>query len=412
MIRVRVEDFQSIHCAELEIDGFTVLTGTNNAGKSALFRALRGAFTNARGTGFVRQGGTKCTVALDFGDGKSLVWEKGRDGTNDYVVNGVRFKKVGHGVPEEVRALGIQPIVVNNTEYWPQLAPQIVGVSFLLDQPGSVVAEAVADVGRVDTLNQALRASESDKRGARANLKVRVADGKRLLEKRAAFDSLGVALDLVAALEAKVAAGRTLGETKALVERQANRLRAARTDVESLAGTDTLRVPSEEQVAEAVALSRSGRQLRSLRERCRASRELAQSLSSLDSVGGLLPREALVDRAGKLKLALRVTRGLTQRYVDARRDALAASTEHAQLAAVKVGSELVEQARKLSRAAGNACHLVNRLRAVRQEVGDLDRQIARVKHECDRLQSNLKTLVDGKATCPLCGSSIVSRECT
>lgn len=410
MIRVRVEDFQSIHQAEIEIDGLTVLTGTNNAGKSALFRALRGAFTNARGTGFVRQGATKCTVALDFEDGKSLLWEKGRDGTNDYVVNGVRFKKVGHGAPEEVRALGIQPIAVNNTEYWPQLAPQIVGVSFLLDQPGSVVAEAVADVGRVDTLNQALRASESDKRSARADLKVRVADGKRLFEKRAAFEGLGVALEAVAALEAKVEAGRTLGEKKALVERQAKRLLAARADVEGLAGVDTLSVPSDEQVARVVALSTSGRQLRSLRERYCASRELAQSLSSLDSVGGLLPKQAVVDRAGKLKLALRVTRGLTQRYVDARRDALAASTEHAQLGALEVGSELAERARKFSRAVGNASQLVDRLRAVRQEVGDLERQIAKVEEESNRLQSNLEGMVDGRTTCPLCGSSLVAQE--
>ena len=35
-VRVHVQNFQSIREAEVEIAGFTVITGTNNTGKTAL----------------------------------------------------------------------------------------------------------------------------------------------------------------------------------------------------------------------------------------------------------------------------------------------------------------------------------------------------------------------------------------
>lgn len=160
---------------------------------SALHRAVYGAVTNARGTKFVRYGKDQCTVTLDFGDGHKLVWEKGEK-VNSYTVDGKRFNKVGAGAPPaEVASLGIAPIDAAGKELWPQFAHQFTGQVFLLDQPGSVLAESIADVTRVGVLNEALRDTQSDRRNQGAELKVRRMD----LAKMEALESSYAGLDTV-----------------------------------------------------------------------------------------------------------------------------------------------------------------------------------------------------------------------
>ena len=67
-MKVTVENFQSIKRAEIDVDGFTVITGPNNSGKTALMRAIRGAFQNAPGSAFIRHGEKECRVEVDLGD--------------------------------------------------------------------------------------------------------------------------------------------------------------------------------------------------------------------------------------------------------------------------------------------------------------------------------------------------------
>lgn len=216
MILISVRNFQSIEHSAIEVDGFTVVTGPNNSGKTALMRAVRGVFTNAKGTSFVRYGTDACEVAVEFDDGQRVVWEKGKL-TNRYTVNGKILDKVGSGVPPEVEALGIFPITAGNQLVWPQIAPQFTGQVFLLDQSGSVLAEALSDVERVGKLSRALKASDSDKRQAVSELKVRRSDAKALASEMASFDGLDDALDQVDAVEATATALHALrGEIESL----------------------------------------------------------------------------------------------------------------------------------------------------------------------------------------------------
>ena len=178
-VKIRVRDFQSIEDAEIEVSGLTVITGQNNLGKSAFYRAAHGVFTNVRGTKYVRLGKDHCTVDITFGDGRTVTWEKGEK-VNRYTVDGKVLDKVGSGVPAEVGSLGVTPITAAGRELWPQFAPQFTGQVFLLDQPGSVLAESVADVTRVGVLNEALRNTQSDKRALASELKVRLSDVVRL----------------------------------------------------------------------------------------------------------------------------------------------------------------------------------------------------------------------------------------
>ena len=156
---------------------------------SAMLRAVHGVFTNARGTKYVRHGRDQCSVTLTFGDGRTVTWEKGEK-VNRYTVDGKVLDKVGSGVPVEVESFGVVPITASGREIWPQFAPQFTGQVFLLDQPGSVLAESVADVSRVGVLNEALRNTQSDKRALSSELKVRLGDVARYEAQEASYAGL------------------------------------------------------------------------------------------------------------------------------------------------------------------------------------------------------------------------------
>ena len=183
MVRVRVKNFQSIKDAEVVVDGLTVITGPNNSGKTSFMRAVKGVFTNASPGPLVRRGEPFLSVEIEFVGGDRVLWEKGSEkpygkgkNINRYVVNGVPISNVGRGVPPEVEALGVREIRASSDRIWPQIAPQFSGTLFLVDRPGSSIAEALADVERVGRLSDALRLSEKDRRTTTSELKVRRKD--------------------------------------------------------------------------------------------------------------------------------------------------------------------------------------------------------------------------------------------
>lgn len=173
---IHARDFQSIRDASLDVSGLTVVTGTNNSGKTAMVRAFRGVFANARGTSFVRHGTNFSSVTVSFHGGPWVTWEKGSPSINRYKLDGLTLENVSHGPPEEVRAMGVRSVTLGDREVWPQIALQMSGPIFLLDAPGSVMAEAVSDVERVAQLNAALRACESERKEEASTLKIRSKD--------------------------------------------------------------------------------------------------------------------------------------------------------------------------------------------------------------------------------------------
>jgi DNA repair ATPase RecN len=243
-ITVRVRDFQSIKDATLVIDGLTAITGPNNTGKSAFLRAIRGAFQNARGNSYVRHGAPYCQVDIEFDDGRSLTWKKGAKVKPTYIINGGKPIHPGAGVPDEVRAFGVVPITAGGREIWPQVAKQLQGQVFLLDEPGSVLAEAVANVDRVGRLNRSLKASEKDKRAVASELKVRHKDKGTQEAELEAFEGLD---KLVGDVEVLEGAAKLAGRISRAIEGYTDlRERHKRSSgiVTSLEGVEAIQVPS------------------------------------------------------------------------------------------------------------------------------------------------------------------------
>lgn len=201
MIKVKVENYQSIANADITIEGFTVVTGKNNSGKSALLRSINSVFTNALGSSFVRHGEDSCSVELDFGSGSTVKWSKGSKVKPTYWINGGDPIFCGRNAPLELEQFGVLPLKVGTREIWPQIAPQFSGQIFLIDLPGSVLAEVVADVDRVGELNTALKNCEKDKRSHRSKLKVRLEDLLNLQKERETYDNLEEEVEVYEKLE-------------------------------------------------------------------------------------------------------------------------------------------------------------------------------------------------------------------
>jgi DNA repair ATPase RecN len=188
-MKIKIENFQSLKDIELDVSGLTILTGSNNTGKSAVIRAVSGVFNNTRGNSFVRYGEKHSTVSVEWSDTEKVTWEKGKS-TNRYTINGKVFDKVGSNAPDELKDLGVYTLKAGGKEVSPQLAPQFTGQVFLLDQPGSVIADCIADSERVVGLNKALKESDKQKRGFSSILKVREGDLQKLDTKLEAYEGL------------------------------------------------------------------------------------------------------------------------------------------------------------------------------------------------------------------------------
>jgi len=352
-VQVHVKNFQSLKDTGLEVSGFTAITGPNNSGKSALMRAIRGVFQNTPGTTFVRHGADEMSVSLKFSDGRSIIWKKGTTSRSKptYIIDGGKPIHPGRAVPDEVRAFGVTPIKVMGQEVWPTLAPQITGQVFLLDQPGSSLAEAVADVDRVAKLNGALRSVDRDLRAASSKLKIRREDRIAHIEALQAFDGLDTVAAQVEAL---------------LLDRE-----------------------------KVIKLSKALETMISYKTRLEAARDEVVRLGRIEDVAVPDPRTAQAELA-----SLEALLSLRSRWVSAREVVMSLS-----------GAECVEVAafdtQKVSKALSALAFLEDarvRLSAAQAKVGGLEADLQTFTAEAERVDAEVKTLLGGFEKCPTCGA--------
>jgi len=403
-ITIRVQNFQSIKDATVVVDGFTVVTGANNSGKSALMRAVRAAFQNTRGTSFIRHGADKCIVDIDFGDGKTLKWEKGR-GKGDkptYVINGGKPLYPGQGVPDEVLKMGVRPITVGKDDVWPQFAPQFTGQLFLINQPGSVLAEAVSDVDKVSQLNQALRLTESDKRAASVELKIRRIDEETQTLELSRFKGLDNLVSEVSDLEAQGVQIVRIEKALASAKDLQDRLFRSQKAVDDLAGVDLVAVPPEDQSSSLVSILEDIGSMTDLETKLSRSRRAVDALSGIDHVG--VPSDTDLSSLGSLLDDLKIFQGLKDQWTRAVRQ-----ETHWQLCLDAGGVEGDLDSSMIDRYL-QALQMVEGLRdrylSVVQKVDLEEDEIKKAEEAVAKADEELKCILDGMEDCPLCGSTL------
>lgn len=390
-IKVHIRDFQSLGNVELEIDGLTVVTGANNLGKSAVVRAIRGAFQNAKGTSFVRHGAPKTSVEIEFGDGHSLTWEKGRGKADKptYIIDGGKPIHPGQGVPDEVKALGVRAINAGGREVWPQIARQFDGQIFLLDQPGSVMAEAVADLERVSQLNDALRLASSDLRAASSELGTRRSDIETLERELQTFAGLEEASQEVQDLEAQAALVQRIETALQGLRVLQQRRNAAQKQVQRLGDIEKVDIP-EENIRDLPARLEETKRLRDRLNAAQAKVQRFQEFATVtvpetDVSAVLIELEAL-------------------RKINQRRQKIQAQIHHLEQAdlTAEVGDmvplERLQNALQVSRG------LRDHRRQAQSRVEEVEGELKQVEQEVEQATEELTGILGSQ--CPFCGSAL------
>lgn len=400
-VLVRVKNFQSIEDSEVIIDGLTVVTGTNNSGKTALMRAVRGVFTNPSAAPLVRHGAAYLSVTLSFDDGTTICWEKGWEkpgqkgkGVNRYHINGITIQGVGRGVPPEVELLGVRDIAASSERVWPQIADQFDGTLFLLNRPGSAVAEALSDVDKVGRLTDALKLSEKDQRAADNELKVRRSDVdlfKKEVSLYAGLDTTAASIRDLQGGKVRVQSAFTMaGEAQAL----GIRIQSARRAVQDLSGFNPA-IPPLGKGAEVAAQLAS---LRPLRSRYHASRD-----ASILYVGFNL-RPPAEGKADSIRQTLADLRRMSSRLKAAR-------GAHSGLQNAP-SPQFPDPARvqKLQ----VALHVVGQFRERRKEavksLSSISSQETQVARELEEATQEVRALLGDRGVCPTCDTVHTATE--
>jgi hypothetical protein len=210
VVRIEIHNFQSIAKEVVEVDGFSAVVGRSNIGKSAVVRAVKSALTGPPSEALVRHGedcqrilkGNKkcqcfCSVRIQA-EGLDLLWEKG-DNVNRYVYNGVEHTVVGKGTPDFL-ADGFGPVKLGDDKEVLQVSEQFSPI-FILNKSGTVVADVLSDVAKLDQINTAIRLVERDRKEASSTRKVREKDVKDLEVQLEGYEGLDGVVSRVHALE-------------------------------------------------------------------------------------------------------------------------------------------------------------------------------------------------------------------
>ena len=392
---VHVENFQSLSDVTVVVDGFTVITGTNNSGKSALMRAIRGAFQNTRGTSYIRHGTTKTAVEITFDDGRKLRWEKGK-GAGDkptYIIDDGKPLHPGQAVPDEVRELGVKPLNIGGREIWPQFAPQFTGQIFLLDQPGSVLAEAVSDVNHVSQLNDALRMAESDKRSAQSELRVRLKDQTDLEATVKKYDGVDELDAEVAAIEADHAKVIKIGNVVYAVQILKDRHQTAQEAVANLEGIEGVTLPDDTTFRAAQSILDDLATVSGLKSRRDATQDAIDRLAGVEDID--IPDDTTL--AGLLDDCV-ATGKLKDRMVQAQSavDKLTGIPEIEDLDTTDAESLLDE-----ANALGN---LRDRWIKASDGVSSIEADLTATDRDLEGVAKDIEEILGGLGECPVCGS--------
>lgn len=193
-MKLKVSNYQSIKSAEVELDGFVVVTGESNLGKSALLRALRGAVFGQQGDHFVHHGASHSVVTLI--DSSTIEWQKvhkdrrATDLQTHLDVDGVVHERYGHDHEPILGKLGYKKIETAAGYRLPQFAFQH-DPPFLISETPTVVAEVFKMLGRVDVITAAQTMSKKDLRETEQTRKLRTKDAEDAQLVFAAIQGLG-----------------------------------------------------------------------------------------------------------------------------------------------------------------------------------------------------------------------------
>ena len=405
---VVINGYQALVGVTLKLSpGINVIVGESDVGKSAVIRAMEGVVGNQRGDGFINTTTKKSSVVVKTEDG-FVQWKKP---SNEYIVGGEKFCKVGASVPAEVSALlNMAPLSLDKDIF---RSINIVGQSgpkFLVEDKETDVAKMIGAMTRLQPVYRAMRAATADRRAAASKAKTLAHEAAQIRLKLSGFSDLEsegsrVARALAALAECDEAQGR-LSE----LERLRDALVVNTTAMIDIADR-TRQMETVLSIADHVRIAKSAdrniEQLDSLGTRLEANKADATAISDRLDV---LAKLSGIDLSGAEKCAF-VLNTLEDHHVR-----LAANT--AELKRIRTRRQSVVRAAKLKidvlevtgSKLDDIINLGKTLRRQAEDIESLRSQEKKVEGRIRDAAAELDALVKGMSVCPLSGGRLFD-EC-
>jgi hypothetical protein len=248
-VYARIQNFQSIADLEIEINGFTCITGITNIGKSAIIRAISSAFLNNPVVGAVRSGEKFCTVSMESEDW-GFKWEKGepKSGVNRYELKRPTTKeleKIGQGQLDEIASMGFNSVQVGSKVIHPWLASQFEPI-FLLNMSGPAVTDFISDISRLGILQDAILLNVRGKKRVLDKAKLKADEVELLKEKEQKLVELDALLTLNDELNAQYESIQEYEERIRTGEELDRSLGEAAKDIRTLQDIRKAKIPDDD----------------------------------------------------------------------------------------------------------------------------------------------------------------------
>jgi DNA-binding Xre family transcriptional regulator len=154
-VKINIKNFQAIEDIDIDVDGFTCITGKTNIGKSSILRAISASLLNASIVGKVRYGCKYSSISVKSEDW-GYIWEKGDSVSRYWLKDDEKPKTaLGQGQTEFTSKLGFSSIKVGDEKILPWYSGQH-NPLFLINKPGSSVTEFISEVSRLKVLQDAI----------------------------------------------------------------------------------------------------------------------------------------------------------------------------------------------------------------------------------------------------------------
>ncbi|RXT08096.1 AAA family ATPase [Ammoniphilus sp. CFH 90114] len=314
--RVIIDDFQSHRTTELAfVQGFNVIVGPSDQGKTAIIRAIRWVLYNEpKGSDFIRVGSNRTKVTLIMNDG-TIVSRERTSSRNRYsvAVPGLEeqiYEGFGHGVPEEVmNATGVRPVKIDeSTQVNINIGMQL-DAPFLLDSNGAIKAKAIGRINGVHILDYAHKTTSSELNSKQIEERRLLAEIEKREEQLKQFDDLDQWEKSLTSLERGLQQAEELERRiewfkQKLLERKEldKKLRTAEEFINRLAPLDMAGEywkSAEKAINHREKLLSFHKQLHETRFSLQAAEEWIRRTSSLEMAGGLLVQAISVLERGQ-----------------------------------------------------------------------------------------------------------------
>ena len=253
MLKVKIKNFQSISDTSFEVDGFTVIVGKNNKGKSAIVRAIDAALSNRLGNNFIKWGKLETQIKLEKDD-LDITWTKGE--TTSYEIKRGEEKKKPYtslkgAVPSPILEAGFRKMQIADEKLNPLVAHQFEEL-FLINRSGPFVTETLSTLYDLNVINDADSLCQKKLKAAKGLLKTRQTDAEAVAESIENFkglDEVKIQFESIKQLQAK--ADKLQAEINE-VEVLSNQLKSQLVLVNKLKEVKKLKLPETKNASEKV----------------------------------------------------------------------------------------------------------------------------------------------------------------